>query len=63
VLPAQIARRKPGGVLLQNLDDLLFREPACIIKSHDAAKDWWSMAVLVTTAGNKLNKAHVAEAS
>ncbi|MCK1650074.1 GIY-YIG nuclease family protein [Bradyrhizobium sp. 149] len=29
------------------------------IKSHDAAKDWWSMAVLVTTAGNKLNKAHV----
>ncbi|MBR0704553.1 GIY-YIG nuclease family protein [Bradyrhizobium diazoefficiens] len=29
------------------------------IKSHDAAKDWWSIAVLVTTAGNKLNKAHV----
>lgn len=29
------------------------------IKSHDAAKDWWSMAVLVTTAGNKLNEAHV----
>jgi hypothetical protein len=25
------------------------------IKSHDAAKDWGSMAVLVTTAGNKLN--------
>ena len=29
------------------------------IKSHGSAKDWWSMAVLVTTAGNKLNKAHV----
>jgi hypothetical protein len=25
------------------------------IKSHDAAKDWGSMAVLVTTAGNNLN--------
>lgn len=29
------------------------------IKSHDVNKDWWSTAVLVTTAGNKLNKAHV----
>jgi len=29
------------------------------IKAHDVAKDWWSSAVLVTTAGNKLNKAHV----
>lgn len=29
------------------------------IKSHDAAKDWWSIAVLITTAGNKLKKAHV----
>lgn len=29
------------------------------IKTHDAGKDWWTMAVLVTTAGNKLNKAHV----
>lgn len=28
------------------------------IKSHDVAKDWWSTAILVTTAGNKLNKAH-----
>lgn len=28
------------------------------IKSHDTSKDWWSLAVLVTTAGNKLNKAH-----
>ncbi|MEW5685251.1 MAG: GIY-YIG nuclease family protein [Pseudomonadota bacterium] len=29
------------------------------IKSHDVAKDWWTNSVLVTTAGNKLNKAHV----
>ncbi|MDQ1081469.1 GIY-YIG nuclease family protein [Pseudoroseomonas cervicalis] len=29
------------------------------IKAHDTAKDWWTSAVLVTTAGNKLNKAHV----
>lgn len=29
------------------------------IKSHDVAKDWWTSAILVTTAGNKLNKAHV----
>ncbi|MDR9424343.1 MAG: GIY-YIG nuclease family protein [Marinobacter sp.] len=28
------------------------------IKSHDTAKDWWSTAVLITTAGNNLNKAH-----
>src|SRR4029077_20239487 len=28
VLAAQIARRQPGSVLLQDLDDLLFREPA-----------------------------------
>lgn len=29
------------------------------IPSHIAARDWWTSAVLVTTAGNKLNKAHV----
>lgn len=29
------------------------------IKTHDTAKEWWTSAVLVTTAGNKLNKAHV----
>jgi hypothetical protein len=29
------------------------------IRAHDTAKDWWTSAVLVTTAGNKLNKAHV----
>lgn len=28
------------------------------IKSHDVNKDWWTTAVLVVTAGNKLNKAH-----
>lgn len=29
------------------------------IKSHDSKKDWWSKAVLVTSKGNSLNKAHV----
>lgn len=29
------------------------------IRSHAVNKDWWTTAVLVTTAGNKLNKAHV----
>jgi hypothetical protein len=29
------------------------------IKSHDAKKDWWEKAVLITTAANNLNKAHV----
>lgn len=29
------------------------------IKTHDVGKDWWTTAILVTTAGNKLNKAHV----
>ncbi|QIB64415.1 GIY-YIG nuclease family protein [Kineobactrum salinum] len=29
------------------------------IKSHDTAKDWWTTAILITTAGNNLNKAHV----
>ncbi len=29
------------------------------IQSHDVKKDWWSSAILVTTAGNKLNKAHI----
>lgn len=29
------------------------------IKTHDVGKDWWTNVVLVTTAGNKLNKAHV----
>ncbi len=29
------------------------------IKNHDLKKDWWTTAVLVVTAGNKLNKAHV----
>ena len=28
------------------------------IKSHDAKKDWWTKAVLVTSAANNLNKAH-----
>ena len=29
------------------------------IKSHDAKRDWWSEAVLVTAKANDLNKAHV----
>jgi hypothetical protein len=29
------------------------------IKNHDAKKDWWEQAVLVTTSANNLNKAHV----
>jgi hypothetical protein len=28
------------------------------IKSHDAKKDWWTKAVLITTAANQLHKAH-----
>ena len=29
------------------------------IKSHDAQKDWWTRAVLITSAANNLHKAHV----
>ncbi|WP_417799016.1 GIY-YIG nuclease family protein [Terasakiella pusilla] len=29
------------------------------IRLHDTKKDWWSTAVLVTSAANNLNKAHV----
>ncbi len=29
------------------------------IKSHEANKDWWSKAVLVTSQANSLNKAHI----
>ena len=29
------------------------------IKTHDAKKDWWEKAVLITSAANNLNKAHV----
>lgn len=29
------------------------------LRTHDIAKDWWNTAIFVTTAGNKLNKAHV----
>jgi hypothetical protein len=32
---------------------------AARIKSHDGNKDWWTNAVLVTAAANKLNKAHI----
>jgi hypothetical protein len=29
------------------------------LTNHGITKDWWSKAVLITSAGNKLNKAHV----
>lgn len=29
------------------------------IRSHDAKKDWWSTAVLITSSANNLHKAHV----
>lgn len=29
------------------------------IRSHDTQKEWWSSAVLITSAANNLNKAHV----
>lgn len=29
------------------------------IRSHDARRDWWTTAILVTSAANNLNKAHV----
>lgn len=29
------------------------------IKSHDTNKDWWTKAILITSAANNLNKAHV----
>lgn len=29
------------------------------IRNHDGEKDWWNTAVLVTSAANNLNKAHV----
>lgn len=29
------------------------------IRSHDISKDWWSSAVLITSAANNLHKAHV----
>lgn len=32
---------------------------AARIKSHDAKKDWWTRAVLITSAANNLHKAHV----
>lgn len=29
------------------------------IRNHDTGKDWWTQAILVTSAANNLNKAHV----
>jgi hypothetical protein len=29
------------------------------IRNHDINKDWWTSAILITSADNKLNKAHV----
>lgn len=32
---------------------------AARIRNHDANRDWWTRAVLITSAANSLNKAHV----
>ena len=32
---------------------------AARIRNHDANRDWWTQAVLITSAANSLNKAHV----
>lgn len=32
---------------------------AARIRSHDAKRDWWTQAVLITSAADSLNKAHV----
>jgi hypothetical protein len=29
------------------------------IRNHDARKDWWTTAIVITSAANNLNKAHV----
>src|SRR5690242_4982670 len=29
------------------------------VRNHDIKKDWWTSAILITSADNKLNKAHV----
>lgn len=29
------------------------------IRNHDSSKDWWNSAILITSAANNLNKAHV----
>lgn len=29
------------------------------LKNHDVKKDWWNSVIFITTAGDKLNKAHV----
>lgn len=29
------------------------------IRNHDAKKDWWTQAILITSSANSLNKAHV----
>ncbi|RXH55352.1 GIY-YIG nuclease family protein [Granulicella sibirica] len=32
---------------------------AARIRNHDANRDWWTQAILITSAANSLNKAHV----
>jgi len=34
-------------------------EVAARVRDHDGRKDWWTTALIVTTAGDDLNKAHV----
>jgi hypothetical protein len=32
---------------------------AARIRTHDASRDWWTQAILITSSANSLNKAHV----
>jgi hypothetical protein len=54
-------------VLLGDSDDSNFArayigesdDVAARIRSHDASRDWWTQAILITSTANSLNKAHV----
>ena len=64
-----LARREPGYtgvyVLLGERDGLPLayigegEEVGARIRDHDGRKDWWTVALMVTTAADGLNKAHV----
>jgi len=68
-IAAALARQEAGyaGVYLllgeQEGEDLAYigegEDISARIRSHDVKKEWWTSAVLVTAAANKLNKAHV----
>lgn len=68
-IPAALAREEASyaGIYLllgeRNGEPLAYigegEDISARIRSHDLKKDWWTDAVLVTAAANKLNKAHV----